>query len=723
MERDRSLVSIPESNETRKPVELATPLQFLPGIGSLRVELFHKIGVQRAIDLLFLFPRSYQDIAPFQGITELEPGIRATVAGQVVEMDQRYSFDGRGSFGVLLAIEGGGYVRCVWFNQMFRKELYRRGMRLVATGVPKATGISFEMRHPDVIVLPHDAPLPVPKPISIYPLTDGLQQKHVSTAVAAALDGLLSTIDEAIPDAIRHQAMKRIAPSLSFVPSVDSLMAIDLALKAIHLPSTLQEAEEARLRFIFQEFLVFQLAIASKRYKVRHDKPAPCIESNGLIHSRILKRIPFTLTQDQRKVIEEVRTDMAMETPMNRLVQGDVGSGKTVIAQYAMLATVANKYQAALMVPTELLARQHYERLKKQLEGSQVMVELLLGTLTQREQTELRQRIAIGTVDIVVGTQALLSEHIQFHALGLIVIDEQHKFGVEQRAQLRESRTVPHYLIMSATPIPRSIAMTQFGDLDVSILREKPPGRAPVHTYLSNEAQQPKWWDFVCKHLRSGRQAYVVLPRVETDSEKESLGAEQVFLELKTNQLKEFSVELLHGRMDGETKQQRLSDFENGKTQVLVATTVVEVGIDVPNATLMTILDADRLGLAQLHQLRGRVTRGSLPGYVCLFPSKNNEAIENARLQTLVATHDGFRIAEEDLKLRGAGDLLGTKQVGAASFRIADLVRDVEVLNVARRIASEIIESDPRLELPEHARLRKQVQSKHGAMWGLGDVG
>ena len=389
----------------------------------------------------------------------------------------------------------------------------------------------------------------------------------------------------------------------------------------------------------------------------------------------------------------------------------------------AMLATVANKYQAALMVPTELLARQHYERLKNQLEGSQVMVELLLGTLTQREQTELRQRIAIGTVDIVVGTQALLSEHIQFHSLGLIVIDEQHKFGVEQRAQLRESRTVPHYLIMSATPIPRSIAMTQFGDLDVSVLREKPPGRAPVHTYLSTEAQQPKWWDFVCKQLRSGRQAYVVLPRVETDLEKESLGAEQVFLELKTNQLKDFSVELLHGRMDGETKQQRLTDFANGKTQVLVATTVVEVGIDVPNATLMTILDADRLGLAQLHQLRGRVTRGSLPGYVCLFPNKNNESIENARLQTLVATNDGFRIAEEDLKLRGAGDLLGTKQVGAASFRIADLVRDVDVLNVARRIASEIIESDPRLELPEHARLRKQVQSKHGAMWDLGDVG
>ena len=723
MERDRSLVSIPESTESRKPVELATPLQFLPGVGPLRVELFHKIGVRRPIDLLFLFPRSYQDIAPFQGITELEPGIRATVVGQIVETDQRYSFDGRGSFGLLLAIEGGGYVRCVWFNQMFRKELYRRGMRLVATGVPKATGISFEIRHPEVVVLPPDAPLPEPRPLPIYSLTDGLQQKHVSLAVGAVLESLLGTIDEAIPQSVRQQAMRLIAPSLPFVPRFDSLMAIDLALKAIHLPSTIQEAEEARLRFIFQEFLVFQLAIASKRYKARHDRPAPRIESNGLVHSRILKRIPFNLTQDQLRVIEEVRADMATETPMNRLVQGDVGSGKTVIAQYAMLATVANKYQAAMMVPTELLARQHFERLKTQLAGSQVMVELLLGTLSQREQTELRQRIAIGTVDIIVGTQALLSEHIQFHSLGLVVIDEQHKFGVEQRAQLRESRTVPHYLIMSATPIPRSIAMTQFGDLDVSLLREKPPGRAPVHTYLGDESQQPKWWDFVGKQLRSGRQAYVVLPRVEADAEKESLGAEQVYAALKASQLKEFSVELLHGRMDGEAKQQRLSDFENGKIQVLVATTVVEVGIDVPNATLMTILDADRLGLAQLHQLRGRVTRGSLPGYVCLFPSKNSESLENTRLQTLVATDDGFRIAEEDLKLRGAGDLLGTKQVGTASFRIADLVHDVNALLAARHIATEIIESDPRLELPEHAKLCKQVQSKHGAMWTLGDVG
>jgi ATP-dependent DNA helicase RecG len=414
---------------------------------------------------------------------------------------------------------------------------------------------------------------------------------------------------------------------------------------------------------------------------------------------------------------------MATETPMNRLVQGDVGSGKTVIAQYAMLSAVANKFQAALMVPTELLARQHFERLSTQLSGSQVMVELLLGSLSQREQTELRQRIAIGTVDIVVGTQALLSEHVQFHQLGLVVIDEQHKFGVEQRAQLRESRTVPHYLIMSATPIPRSIAMTQFGDLDISALRERPPGRAPVHTYLGDESQQPKWWEFVCKQLRAGRQAYVVIPRVETDADGDALGAEQVFAMLKEDQLKEFSIALLHGRMDGETKQQRLSDFQSGKTQVLVATTVVEVGIDVPNATLMTILDANRLGLAQLHQLRGRVTRGSFPGYVCLFPTKSSESVDNVRLQTLVATNDGFRIAEEDLKLRGAGDLLGTNQVGAASFRIADLVRDVEVLNVARKIAKEIVEADPRLELPEHAKLRKQVQAKHGAMWILGDVG
>ena len=698
--------------QSTSPIEVGTPLQYIPGIGPQRVELFHRLGVRRATDLLFLFPRSYQDIAPYQSITELELGFRASVIGQVVDMDQRVSFEGRSSVGVLLAVDGGGYVRCVWYNQPFRRQQFSNGMRVIATGIAKSTGISFEMRHPETTILAPGQPLPEAKPIPVYPLTEGIQQRHVASAVAAVLERLTDSIEEALPDSIRLSAN-----------STKPLLGIGQSLRAIHQPNTIEEANEARYRFIFQELFVYQLALAMRRHRLKHEKPAPKILATPMIHARILKRFAFELTRDQLQAIEDVRNDMAQDVPMNRLIQGDVGSGKTVIAQYAMLNAVASKQQAALMAPTELLARQHFTRLRKQLAGSQVMIELLVGSITQRERTELLQRIAIGTVDLVVGTQALLSEQVQFESLGLVVIDEQHKFGVRQRANLRESRMVPHYLVLSATPIPRTIAMTIFGDLDISVLRDKPPGRAMVHTYLGSTAQQNKWWEFVVKQVLSGRQAYVVTPRVESDPEAEVVGAEQVYRQLMEGPLAGLRIELLHGRMDGNEKQAKLDAFTAGHTQVLVATTVVEVGIDVPNATVMTILDADRMGLAQLHQLRGRISRGSFPGYVCVFAKPGVAPEENARLSVLASTDDGFRLAEQDLQMRGPGDLLGTKQVGLPPLRIADLVRDADVLIQARGLAQKIVEQDPNLDMAEHAILKRQVRQRHGAVVSLGDVG
>ena len=721
---------VPEktTSQSAPPIEVGTPLQYIPGIGPQRVELFHKLGVRRATDLLFLFPRSYQDIAPYQSITELEPGFRASVIGQIVDMDQRVSFEGRSSVGILLAIDGGGYVRCVWYNQPFRRQQFLHGMRIIATGMAKSTGISFEMRHPETTILAPGQSLPEAKPLPVYPLTEGLQQRHVASAVAAVLEHITDSIDEALPESIRLSATQPAeAAGNHSVGSTEKgtlpLLGITQALRAIHQPNTLEEANEARHRFIFQELFVYQLALAMRRHRLQHDKPAPKIVATPMIHARILKRFGFELTRDQLLAIEDVRNDMTQDVPMNRLIQGDVGSGKTVIAQYAMLNAVASKQQAALMAPTELLARQHFTRLRKQLAGSQVMIELLVGSITQRDRTELLQRIAIGTVDLVIGTQALLSEQVQFESLGLVVIDEQHKFGVQQRANLRESRMVPHYLVLSATPIPRTIAMTIFGDLDVSVLRDKPPGRATVHTYLGNTAQQDKWWEFVVKQVQSGRQAYVVTPRVESDPESEVVGAEQVYRQLQAGPLAGLRIELLHGRMDGNEKQAKLDAFTAGQTQVLVATTVVEVGIDVPNATVMTILDADRMGLAQLHQLRGRISRGSFPGYVCVFAKPGVAPEENARLSVLASTDDGFRLAEQDLQMRGPGDLLGTKQIGLPPLRIADLVRDAEILVQARGIAQKIVEQDPNLDLPEHAILKRQVTQRHGAVVTLGDVG
>lgn len=726
-----------------------TPLHLVPGIRPQLAAMLEKLGLRRAIDLLFFFPRTYQDVAPTTSGLELADGLRATVYGVVVDTDSRYSAEGRSTVGILIGVHGGGYVRCVWFNQPFRREQYPLGTRVLATGVLKGTGVAFQMRHPDVIVLADGDPLPTAKPLPVYPLTEGLQQRHVAAAVEAVLP-LVDGIEEAMPESIRKQAALPEPTATPMLPGLSDaidapapaaaapastsptstsptppsgLMPIREALKQIHQPDDMRCAESARERFIFQELFVFQLALAMHRYQTQHGRPAPAIEATPQIHARILKRFPFALTDDQSHAIEAIRADMAREIPMNRLIQGDVGTGKTAVAQYAMLNAVANRYQAAMMVPTELLARQHFSKLCEQLRNSQVMIELLVGSITSREKRELLQRIALGTVDIVVGTQALISEHVDFDRLGLLVIDEQHRFGVQQRAILRKSRTVPHALVMTATPIPRTLAMTVFGDLDVSILKQRPPGQSLVHTYVSDLRDSDRWWKFVVDQVRSGRQAFVVAPRVSTGEDDESIGAIELWKSLSEGPLQELNVALLHGRMEGAEKQQALDAFANGQTQVLVATTVIEVGIDVPNASIMTIVEADRLGLAQLHQLRGRVGRGRFPGYVCLFPRADRPAEDIARLQQFAENHDGFALAELDLQSRGPGELLGTKQTGLPTFRIADLVRDADVLQRARALASQIVASDPELVQPEHALLKRQVVAKHGAALEISDVG
>jgi ATP-dependent DNA helicase RecG len=699
---------------SESPLDGKTALQFVPGIGQHRAPLFERLGLRRAVDLLFFFPRSYQEIAPWKSVLELQDGIRATVLGHVVDLDRRTSFDGRSILGVLLALEGGGYLRCVWFNQSFRQNQYPRGLRVLATGVVKTTGMSFEMRHPETVILAENEGAPEARPLPIYPLTEGLQQRHIAKAVASVLP-LADSVDEALPESIR----KRLVP--------EPLLPIAQALRSIHQPANLDEAQRGRERFIFQELFVLQLAMAMHRYAIRHAKPAPAIVASAQIHSRILKRFPFDLTPNQLQVIEEIRRDMEQEIPMNRLVQGDVGSGKTAIAYYAMLNTVANRYQAAMMVPTELLARQHFNKLQQQLAGSQVMIELLTGAATGASRRELLQRIALGTVDMVIGTQALIGEQVDFAKLGLLVIDEQHRFGVEQRAALRDSRLSPHYLVMTATPIPRTLAMTAFGDLDVSILRDRPPGQSVVMTYVSDGSQQDRWWQFVIDQVRSGRQAFVVAPRVgqttEEGEREESQGAIQWYDTLRSGPLASLRIALVHGRMDGDEKQQRLDAFSRGEIDVLVSTTVVEVGIDIPNASVMTILEADRLGLAQLHQLRGRVGRGRFPGYVCLFPRGDLQAPDRKRLEDFAANHDGFALAELDLQTRGPGELLGTRQSGLPPLKIADLARDEIWVLQARDIAKQVIASDPELSLPEHALLRRQVVAKHGATLSISDVG
>ncbi len=421
---------------------------------------------------------------------------------------------------------------------------------------------------------------------------------------------------------------------------------------------------------------------------------------------------------------------MSKQYPMNRLLQGDVGSGKTVVAQYAMLLAVAHRHQAIMMAPTEVLVRQHYAGLTKSLQASRVRIGLLAGSQSASERRETLQAAAAGQLDIIVGTQALLHGELNLPKLGLVVIDEQHKFGVNQRAALRAGGLDPHYLVMSATPIPRTLAMTLLADLDVSTLREKPPGRGVMHTYLAKDGWRDRWWQFVADRLTEGRQAYVVAPRIgdarqapeDEDSESSASSVQQLFEELRTGPLQKFRVGLLHGRLPPDEKQAALAAFANGHTQVLVSTSVIEVGIDVPNATVMTILGAEHFGLAQLHQLRGRVARGSHPGYVCVFTDGEESPEEIERLQVLAQTDDGFELAEADFKLRGPGDLLGVRQSGLPPLRIADPLRDQAESLQARQVALDLVDHDPQLSAADLEKLKSQVMRRYGEALQLGDV-
>jgi ATP-dependent DNA helicase RecG len=666
-----------------------------------------RLGIHRAVDLLFYFPRSYEEIRAVQTREEFIEGAKVCVAATVLEIGERVTQAGKHMLGLHTATEDGAEIRLLWFNQAFRREGLRVGQRLLVTGKLRSTVLNWEIIQPEVReLLPHEVPS-TGQPQPIYALTEGLTQPQLRYLMRDSLPPLIPLVEEALPSELRQRLE---------VPGIAD------ALSHIHFPPTLDDAQAALRRFKLQELLVLQLAIGMQRRERAQRSSAPACEPTGKIHARILNRLPYQLTADQLKAVEEIGNDMGSSIPMNRLLQGDVGSGKTLVAQYAMLLCVAHGYQSALMAPTEVLAQQHARNLEQSLAASRVRVALLTGSQTKVQRRLLLEKIAAGDVDLVVGTQALLSDEIQWHKLALVIIDEQHKFGVKQRASLRTDAAQPHYLVLSATPIPRTIAMTAFGDLDVSSIRTKPAGRAPVHTYATTSASLEQWWQFVIEQLSRGRQAYVITPRVEEALNAERASAEGIFQKLQNAQLADYSIGLLHGRLPSDEKEAVLSDFAAGNLRVLVATTVVEVGIDVPNATIMTILDADRLGLSQLHQLRGRVSRGTHPGYVCAVAAATEKEVSE-RLQAFASCSDGFELAELDLRLRGPGDLLGTSQSGLATLRVANLIEDQRLVERARASAVEILHRDPGLSDPQLSRLVQQTLRRYGHAMQLSNVG
>ncbi|MDR2641696.1 MAG: ATP-dependent DNA helicase RecG [Planctomycetaceae bacterium] len=687
---------------------LRTPVQFLKGVGSFRGERLNRMGISRAFDLLFNFPRDYLDLTDRCEVNQLEEGKIQTVVGSIDSWESQLTR--RGQMQALFVNCGNGFVKAIWFKMPFIVREFARDRRVMLTGKPKFDHPFWVMMHPQITYLSDNDDEAEPESfLPIYSLTEGIKQHHLRKIMREMLPAYASKLEEVFPQdfLIRHQ-----------------LLPIENAVKAIHFPTSKEELFFAKRRFVYQELFILQLGLAIRRLQHRTKLKATPLPTNRTIDVRIRQRFSFQLTESQEKAIKEILDDMSKAVPMNRLLQGDVGSGKTVVAIYAMLVAAANGHQAVFMAPTEILARQHLRTINRILENSRVNVVPLLGGQRPTERASILQEIATGAANIIVGTQAIVASEIPFQKLGLVVIDEQHKFGVMQRAALKSNEKFdPHYLVMTATPIPRSVAMTVFGDLDVSVMRGLPPGRQKVITYISNPEDRTKWWDFVTRKIRENRwQAYVVVPLVEESENFDARSLNEVYEQLSNGEFAGFKIGILHGRMSTEEKDRIMFDFRTGEIEILVATTVIEVGVDVPNANIMTIESAERFGLSQLHQLRGRIGRGKKPGYCTVFTSSPNEESQK-RLKVFASTSDGFKLAEEDLKIRGAGDLFGTQQHGIPPFKIADLVRDREIVDEARRDAIDMVTSDPGLANPEHAKLRRQMLKRYGTVLNLGDVG
>lgn len=698
----------PAPQRERTPTEiLAAPAAYVRNVGPQRAALLTRLGIYTVRDLLFCFPRDYQDLSDMRPIGQLNDEKVQTVRGRVEEIDGYTTREGRHMLGVLISNQGE-YLRALWFGQEFMREKFKLGQQVQFSAKPRMRGGRWEMAHPRVTWLDDEEQEPDNKLLAVYPLTEGLSQFHMRRMIASAVKDYGHVPEEVFSEELLREF---------------HLLPLAEALPAIHAPRDAEQLAATRRRFVFQELFVLQLAISARRFQQQVGFRAPELPATAQIDARIKRLFPFELTGDQFKAINEVAADMALDRPMNRLLQGDVGSGKTAVALYAILLCVANGYQAALMAPTEILARQHARTLHKLLEASRVRHRLLVGGVLEAERTQVLADLAAGKIDVVIGTHAIIQDQVEFAKLGLVVIDEQHKFGVRQRATLRRGDAAPHYLVMTATPIPRTVSMTLFGDLDISILRDMPPGRQPVSTYLVEPDQRMKWWDFVRNKLREGRQVFVVVPLVEESEHVSAVSVNQAYERLTNGVLAEFRVGLVHGRMTPAEKELAMTDFRDQTTQVLVSTTVIEVGVDIPNASVMVIASPERFGLAQMHQIRGRVGRGSHPGYcgVMLTAEMTDEVRE--RLKAFASTTNGFELAELDFQMRGPGDLFGTQQHGLPPLRIADLQRDHDVLIEARAEAQRLYSLDPGLKQPENARLRRQMIGRYGKVLELSDVG
>ncbi|MBP3831472.1 MAG: ATP-dependent DNA helicase RecG [Clostridia bacterium] len=673
-------------------IDLNKEVQFVKGVGPNRVKLLNKLNIYTLKDLITYFPRNHEDRSIAKKIVECIDGetvlIKATALTKITEIRAR-----RLSIYKLVVNDESSSCVITWFNQKYLKDKFKVGETYTFFGKIENKGGTFEMKSP--VFDEEGVDKNTGKIVPIYPLTSRLSQNVLRKIIESGIDEVYGNLEESIPDYILQKYR---------------LLGINEAYKNIHFPSSNSDFIRAKNRLVFEELLALQLALFRLKEGQKYDEKGIKFDSNIKMQD-VIETLPFTLTNAQKRVLNEIDKDMEKDTAMNRLLQGDVGSGKTVVSIVAAYKAVKSGYQAAIMAPTAILADQHLKNFTKMLEPFGIKCELLVSSVTKKNKELILERLKNGEIDILIGTHALLEDNVVFKNLGLVVTDEQHRFGVKQRATIVAKGNNPDVIVMSATPIPRTLALILYGDLDISIIDELPPNRKKIETYAVGKDMEERIVAFVKKLIGEGRQAYIVCPLVEDSDDMDLKSVTALAEKYKTEVFSEYRVEYLHGKMKSKEKDDIMQRFKNGEIDILISTTVIEVGVDVPNASIMIIENAERFGLAQLHQLRGRVGRGEYKSY-CILKNEGHSKVCKERMKVMCQTNDGFVISEKDLELRGSGDFFGTAQHGVPELKIANLFENIRELKEVQELASHIIADDPNLEQEKNFRLKSLIEDK-----------
>ena len=673
--------------------DLNKEIQFVKGIGPKRAEKLHKLNIFTLKDLIYYFPRQYEDRSKVKKINQLENEEKVTIKGVITRMDSYSPKKGMNIIRMDMR-DDTGYIKLSFFNQEYIKRAFKSGDSIVVFGKVKIEN-NFKEFVPIEIEHYSSKPQSNCKIEPVYPLTYGLSNKELQGIIRSVLTKEEFKVKEYLP---------------TYILEKYKLCGIDFAVRNIHSPSNKEALKIALYRLVFEEFLILQLGLFYFKNGVNESSGIEFKENEKL--NDIIESLPFKLTKAQNRALSEITQDMTSSKVMNRLVQGDVGSGKTVVALLALASAVLNGYQGALMAPTEILASQHYDSFKEILERFNIKSELLVGSLTKKQKEKVLEKVKNQEVDILIGTHALIEDKVEFKNLGIVITEEQHRFGVRQRGRLSNKGDSPDILVMTATPIPRTLALILYGDLDISIIDELPPGRQPIETIaIEHKRRNEAYENLVRSEVQKGRQVYVVCPLVEESEKIEATAASELVEELKREFFSDLRVGLLHGKMRPAEKDAIMDDFKNKKLDILVSTTVIEVGVNVPNATLMIIENAERFGLAQLHQLRGRVGRGNHKSYCILIYNSKTEVCKE-RMAIMEETTDGFKISQKDLEIRGPGEFFGTRQHGLPELKVANIFKHIKILKQAQLEARYIIGQDRRLQLKENQKIKEEILYK-----------